>query len=155
MLTALSRLPCVSRREQKYWLWISTWPEAKNCCAVEDQQKFTRPTDFCGDNFSILPKPYITSCYYSVPSCLDLILKCSDFRWTLFIILIFGTECSVSKTRFFHSEVFLVHWIYLIRYLPVLSPANETDPVSITFYSARNTKAKDKGQKSSIVLSVV
>jgi hypothetical protein len=33
-----------SRREQKSWSWISTWPKARNDCAGEGRQQFNRPT---------------------------------------------------------------------------------------------------------------
>jgi hypothetical protein len=44
--TLLNTYMC--RREQKFWPWIWTRPEAKNNCAGEGQQQFNRdrPTNF-------------------------------------------------------------------------------------------------------------
>jgi hypothetical protein len=48
----------MSKREQEYWSYVLTKPEAKNDCAGEDHQQFNLPTDWD----TIIFCRYIISC---------------------------------------------------------------------------------------------
>jgi hypothetical protein len=50
----------LSRKEHKPWSLISTRPEAKSDCAVEDQQEFSLPTDRPEDDTERLVKGWTT-----------------------------------------------------------------------------------------------